>query len=490
MKLVNKNGILVLKTKKPRTFGTKLLTITTALAFISQAYSQTMPENNSKSSVPSQEKQGSGEQRLGAFLEYLEYEQRVYSRERRTELIEGTKLDTAVRYQFTPETYGRLRLDIDPVEIHTENKVSKLELSAQHIYKDFVFGIDFDIKTNDGDKGGTSFGVDEDSEGTFIAYKALPSLTAVLYPYNFDGEVGEEFYTWDVTRIYYYKEAKYSVPNPPNENDDLLLEKTIPGLVIYWSPFEAFEIYAGIGAASYLYPSNESYTEQSQLLFGSWEYRQDLGQKYGFNIKSDYFDFDVKHVSHNKSAETGSLLAAATSANATLKMGGAYINVEYGVSKAGENAFDLNNRRDSFRSLSPFNPVFADVLNESQDWLGETDSAWMLKTGMDFGVAEPFISYKSLGENFIFHEPESAHRLRTNDKIESHGGLKIVGFGTVFDHGAYKVTPELEFMNAKNKVFGRSGDVWQSESLRDYRKTNYLVTLKVDYYFDAENVDK
>src|SRR5262245_18925786 len=66
------------------------------------------------------------------FLEYLDYEERVYSKARKTELGEKTDLDLALRYQYSADTFARFRIYTDPVENPEYSKTSKIELLAFH----------------------------------------------------------------------------------------------------------------------------------------------------------------------------------------------------------------------------------------------------------------------------------------------------------------------------------------------------------------------
>lgn len=422
----------------------------------------------------------------GMFLEELEYEQRVYSKEQKAELQDRTELDIKLRYQFNPSTYIRFRLDMDPVDDSRDDKSSKLEVSGQHKYEDLTFALDLDLKTSDGESGGTSLGPDADSEHTYISYQPVDSFRVTLYPYNFDGEVGDEFNTWDVTRIYFIDGAPDAV-TADQQSEEKIEEKTIPGIQIDIMPFDGFTVYAAFGAASYQYPARDRFDLEADPSAGRWEVKEDKGVKYGILFENDMIEFAAKHVSHDQSEETGSLLESATEVTFNLYAAGMFLNTEYVHTKAGKKPYRLDRERGWFEDINPYLPYYSSRYTEElHDWLGKADSAWMIKAGAEFNKFEPYLAYKSLGEYFIFREPESAHRLRTSDQQKSHGGLNIIALGSNFDYGKYEIIPELEFMTAKNEVFGKTADVRSSDVLEDKRKTNYLLTLNVNYRFDDD----
>ncbi len=430
------------------------------------------------SSVSSKDKEG-------VYLEYLDYEGRVYSKSRKSLSGEEIKLDAAARYQYNPDTYGRFRLDIDPIDDTYESKTSKLELLLFHRAGHLSMMLDLDMLTADGDGGGISVGPDKDSEGTYISYKPLEYFTLTFFPFNFDGEVGDEFNTWDVTRIYYIDGAPNTITADQAQGEKLK-SKTIPGIELKAS-FGRAEFYYGVGAASYLYPANASFAIDEELTADRWEWRQDVGMKAGFKWKAEGARFKVQHVRHNKSDETGSLIAQATSASLNVRLPeGPFFGLEYTHTKAGKKPYRLDRCQCWFNDTTPFYPVYSDYYGNAQDWLDQSGYASMARLGYAAGSFEPFAFYKFQSKHFIFRDPESAHRLRTADETQSHGGLKIFGLGSNFKEGNFNLRPEVEWMTAQNEVFGSSADVREDAILANNSKKNYLITLYLTYNFDEK----
>ena len=164
------------------------------------------------------------------YMEYFSYEEYVYSQSKKTELGDQVELDTALRYQYSDRTFARLRFETDPQENRLDNQTSKFELLTGHQYGPVFFQVDGEFQTNEVDTGGMTFGFDLDSEGSLIAYEPFQSFRMTFYPFNFDGEVGKEYNTWDVTRLYFIEGTPSTINQTP-AGDEKVVDKTIPVFV-------------------------------------------------------------------------------------------------------------------------------------------------------------------------------------------------------------------------------------------------------------------
>lgn len=81
----------------------------------------------------------------------------------------------------------------------------------------------------------------------------------------------------------------------------------------------------------------------------------------------------------------------------------------------------------------------------------------------------------------MYFEEESAHRLRTNDLTESHGGLNIFGLGWQIRKGRYTFTPEIEYKVAANKVFGNRLDLREDRELEELSRRASSFTFYTTY---------
>lgn len=431
------------------------------------------------------------ERKLGIFPEFFNYQEPMYSRSRKTELGDQLILDTALRYQHSENTFGRFRFTTDPQENRFDNKTSRFELLFGHQYEKLYFQVDFDIRTDDrspgGDTSGQSLGLDVFSELNLMSYRLNENIKILFYPFNFDGEVGRQFNSWDVTRMYYITGAPNTVdPRSPLENEKIAA-KTIPGLELQWYPTgdDNFRFFGALGAATYLYPGNadfrwaESFTRAER-----WERRENIGYKFGTYYRNPSLRIELDYVGHTRSAETGSLLAAAGNLYIIQSSNRFIQEVEVGYSKAGSQPFELDRESDWF--LNPggnFAPIYADYLGERpQNWLGRADMAISTRFGFEYSPKfVPYLTAKYQGANFVFRERKSAHRLRTNDRSDSHGGLMRLGVGSVFYKGAVTINPEFEWLRARNPVFTNAADVRQDAILTGYTREDFLVFLTLTY---------
>lgn len=427
----------------------------------------------------------------GVYLERMTYEEYVYSRSKKTELGDQVKLDASVRYQHDLNNYARLRFETDPIENRFDNKTSRFELVGGHKRGNFSIRVDSELNTND--DGGSSVGLDLDSRGTFISYTADDGWGATFYPFNFDSRVGREFYSYDVTRLYFIEGSPDDIEREPT--DEKIAEKTIPGLEFNYRPPEnpQLKFYIGAGLATYLYPGNPDFDILDSRVTSRWERRESYGYKAGItyltsNPTKDMTIFNFQFSGHTESEETGSLLAQAATLNGrTLYNEKWFIDFELGYSKAGKSAYRVSRSEDWFETnFTTFQPVYADFFDNPQDWLGETDMAFALKLGQKYKQSLPYVFFRYQGEHFVFSERQSAHLLRTADESASHGGLTRIGFGTYQHYGNFTINPEFEWLNAKNAVFANNADVREDRVLSSFKKDDFLLTLKVSYNFDGD----
>lgn len=158
--------------------------------------------------------------------------------------------------------------------------------------------------------------------------------------------------------------------------------------------------------------------------------------------------------------------------------------MEIGYSKNGTQPFELDRETDWF--LNPggnFAPIYSTYLGEErQNWLGKSDMAISTRLGFEYSEKfVPYITAKYQGEHFVFRERKSAHRLRTNDRRLSHGGLTRLGVGAVFYKGMVTINPEFEWLGARNPVFTNAADVRQDDILSGYTRQDYLMFLTLTY---------
>lgn len=426
-----------------------------------------------------------GGDRKGLFLEYLNYQDYVYSQSKKTELGDAVNIDLGLRYQHNTDTFGRIRFATDPVQNRFNNKTSQFEFLGGHRRDNWYFQIDTEVLTNDGTSGGTAIGLDLDSELTSIKYSG-EQWDFIFYPFNFDGEVGAEFNTWDVTRIFFVEGAPSTV-NATQIGQEQINEKTIPGIEFAWKFLEENRgrVYAGIGAATFLYPSIASFNIETAPTADRWERKEDVGYKFGLQYSEpDQLRIKLQAVGHTETRRTGSLLASAASLYGIARFGNVIYENEWTVSKAGEAPYRLARNGDWFEETTPFQPVYADVFGVRHNWIGKTDFGTSFRIGYHQGATVPYLTYKYQGANFIFRDRESAHRLRTGDESESHGGLQRVGFGAFFSAGKFIVNPEFEWFSAKNAVFANASDVRTDRRLASFKKEDYQLSLLLTYRVD------
>ncbi|CAM9807960.1 unnamed protein product [Chrysoparadoxa australica] len=426
------------------------------------------------------------------YIENFYYEDFIYSKGKKTELGDQAEINAAVRYQFSDNTYFRGRFATFPEENRFNNKTGRFELLADHTYNSVDFTIDFEINTNESSNGGTTLGLDLDSEFTNLNWKMADKVNLAFFPFNFDGEVGVEFNTRDITRINFIEGGPTTIL--PNQGNNNVIQKTIPGLVFTFGD-KRFNVYAGGGLATYLYPTNPTFDIQNNQTAVRWERRTDFGFKFGLNYLTEESRVWLGVVGHTEAAETGALHQSAASLYGIFRLANKFIfEGEFVTAKNGSRPWRLNRSGTWFEQTTApgFYPIYSDYNGNLQDWLGKTDFAAGAKVG--FYLQEDVIPYAALryqGKYFVFKDEESAHLLRTADESLSHGGIVRGAAGTYLHYGNFVVNPEFEMRSAKNPVFTNAGDAFfannnQSQRLlARFQKTDYLLSIYLTYSFDG-----
>ena len=425
-------------------------------------------------------------------IENFYYEDFIYSKGKKTQLGDQSELNAAIRYQHSDETYFRGRFATFPEENRFNNKTGRFELLAGHTYGAVDFTFDLEINTNESDNGGTTLGLDLDSEFTNLNWRISDKVRLAFYPFNFDGEVGVVFNTRDITRINFIEGGPTTItPNPNNNN---IIQKTIPGLELTVGD-DRFNIYAGAGLATYLYPTDPNFHIRDNQTANRWERKTDFGYKFGINHRSEDSRVWLATVGHTESEETGALHKRAASAYGIFRLKNKYIfEGELVYTKNGKRPWRLSRSGNWFeQTTSPgFYPIYADYNGNVQDWVGKDDFATGVKLGFYFkDDIIPYLSLRYNGKYFVYKDVESVTTLRTANESLGHGGLMRVSYGTYLHYGNFVVNPELEFRRAQNPVFTNAGDAFfennnQSQRLlAKFQKTDYLLSIYLTYSFDG-----
>lgn len=434
----------------------------------------------------------------GFFVEYFNYRDYVYSNSRKTELGDNVRTDMGLRYQFNKETFGRIRFKTDPVENRTSSKTSSFEILGGHESGPWVFQGDVDVRMDDGDaqnadsSGEISVGLDLDSELSFIGYRH-EAWDFTFYPFNFNGRVGKQFRSWDVTRLYFIEGSPTTVGQTPALNEKIA-QKTIPGVelgILLSSEYKS-RFYVGAGVASYLFPSNGSFdVTVDGTGSDGWSRHEAFGWKAGYQLHMQDLQIEASYVGQTRTQETGALLQSAGALYTIGRLGSLILESEVAMSRGGERPYRLNNNETWFERTTPYAPVYSDYDGlRQQGWVGKMDWAFSFRSGLEYETYTPYISYKFQGKNFVYRERDSAHRLRTANESESHGGLQRVGTGVYFYSGNFIINPEFEWFHARNPVFVNATEVPPDRILADFVKDDYLIFLTVSYNFGAEKLFK
>lgn len=423
------------------------------------------------------------------ILDRVIFEDDVYSTSRKTELGDQSVISLAARYHISPLTFARARMVTDPVESRQNNKTSRFELVFARTFDNFNIQIDMDLLTNDTeddpDSGGISLGPDLDSDDTFITFVLNEKSNLVFYPFNFRSDVGDEFNSLDVSRINSIEGSPVSIGATQLTGANII-NKTIPGIEYNYFVGE-HNFYAGLGVATYLYPTNSDFDIQDNPTPTAWERKETTAYKFGWLfIDHDQTKINFQHLAHNNTEETGALLQSATSLNIFKRVRNHLYEFETTTSMAGERPYNVDIQTRWFRDQtpSPFNPLFADTDGDDQDWINKRGYGVSFKWGYNYKEVTPYLSLKYLDKYFVYDGPDSAHRLRTNDETESHGGLSRVGFGAYFYKKNMYFRPYLEHQVANNPVFTNSTDLRKDRELSSFTKTNTLLSFEFVYTFD------
>ncbi len=429
-------------------------------------------------------------------VEYVRYEEHIYGQSQRSEIGDQTELDFSVRKDFSNSTFMKFGFEIDPQENSLtttgESKVQRFDMFFNHKAGNFTVQAELELDTNKentrGDSsvdfGGISLGFDDDSEGTFITYDAFDKkLQLGFYPFNFDSEVGDEFNTWDVARIYFIEGAPSTVSQEPSENETLNF-KTIPGFSLGYNPVKNLNFSVAGGIASYLYPSNPRFDIRDRASSSnSWEKRQTVGAKFQTSYFNKYFRVLGEYAWLEKDKETGSLLKAAANVNGAVLVGPVVLSAEVGMSQAGRKPYRLARGGAWFEDTEPFLPVYSSEEPEQRHtWIGQTGFAYMAKVGLLLNdYVTPYVYYKYQDKNFIFREDESAHKLRNFNDTLSHGGLNRIGVGAQFIYNNFAIKPDIEYRIAENDVFYRSSGIQDQQLNSTFSNQDFLLSIKVTY---------
>jgi hypothetical protein len=430
-------------------------------------------------------------------LELFSYEEYVYSQSRKAEIGDQIELTSRFRYQISDEAWMSLGFRTDPSSDRFDNKTSDFELRAGYNFGDLIAQIDLSLNTND-DDGGISIGFDIDSENTFLRYMINENFQFTFFPLNFDGEVGVEFKTGDVTRIYYVDGTPSNITLNPDPNDpaERIASKTIPGFELRYADVKDSKnvkaLYVGFGAASYEYPNDPGFDITQTSTGNTWARRETLGYKFGGILRTPQAFSSLQFVGHSEDRETGALLKNGASVYSLFDIGSKFISeVEVTASEGGSQPYRIS-RTESWFDRGNGDPilsqtsqrVYKDNDGNLQNWVGKWGSAASLKLGLKREGYTPYFSYKFQDKNFVFSSRTSAHVLRTNNQGESHGGLHRIGFGAYFYNNNFIINPRFEFLKASNNVFADDSVITDFNPNAILTDTDYNFFINVSYFYD------
>lgn len=429
-------------------------------------------------------------------VELFSYEDFIYTGSRKTELGDQLELVSRFRYQITDSAWTSLGFRTDPDRDRFDNKTSDFELRSGYFYGNLVAQADFSFNTNDPD-GGMSFGFDLDSENTFLRYKFPDTkFQLTFHPFNFDGEVGVVFNTGDVTRIYYIKGTPTSLPLDPigsATNSFEIAQKTIPGFEFRYNDFESQyhldTAYVGIGAASYEYPNDPTFSILATSTSQDWSRKEAIGYKFGYLRRRPRSFNSIQFVGHTNDDETGALLKSAGSIYSLMQFSSILSEVEVTASEGGRVPYRISRNgtfgdADLFTSSLPSNRVYADRNGFLQDWTGKWGYGASLRLGYAGEAYRPYVSYRYLSEDLVYQSRISAHNLRTPDLADSHGGLHGIGLGLFMYTGNFIINPRFEYLKAKNDVFAKSSELSQFPQTQTRVDNDFSVSINISYFFD------
>jgi len=429
-------------------------------------------------------------------LELFSYEDFVYTGSRKVELGDQVRLNSRFRYQMNDNAWMSVGFRTNPNEDRFDNKTSDFELRAGYVYQNFVAQADLSFNTNDPD-GGISFGFDLDSENTFLRYKIKDNLQLTFFPFNFDGEVGVDFDTGDITRIYFIEGTPQTVPIDTTNNTSQIrvAQKTMPGFVLRYNNVKdqnnMNSYYIGVAGASYEYPNDPSFDIVNQNNSVVWSRQAALGYKLGALFRRANTFTSLQYIGQTQDDETGALIKSAASLYSLTRISGLITEFELTATEGGRLPWRVSRGGESFASPSEFtvnnlntNRIYADREGRVQDWAGQWGLGASLKVGLVKPDYRPYFSYRYLTEDFTYSSRISAHNLRTNNMEFSHGGLHGLGLGAFIYKENFIINPRFEYLLASNDVFGDSGDLRQSDVDRNLVDTDFSFYINVSYFFN------
>jgi len=427
-------------------------------------------------------------------LELFSYEEYVYSQSRKAEIGDQIELTSRFRYQISEQAWMSLGFRTDPSSDRFDNKTSDFELRSGYNFGSLIAQVDLSFNTNDPD-GGISIGFDLDSENTFLRYMINDNFQFTFFPLNFDGEVGVEFKTGDVTRIYYVDGTPNNITINPDPDDpaERIASKTIPGFELRYARVKDSKnikaVYIGLGAASYEYPNDPGFDITQTSTGNTWARREAFGYKIGGIFRTPRAFSSLQFVGHTKDNETGALLANAASVYSLFDIGSKFISeVEVTASEGGSQPYRINRRTQWFDESNPITRQTSQRIYKSNDgdlqnWVGKWGSAASLKLGIKRKGYTPYFSYKFQDENFVFSSRTSAHTLRTNNLGESHGGLHRIGFGAYIYNNNFIINPRFEHLKASNNVFSDNAIITDFDPVAVLKNTDFNFFINVSYFY-------
>jgi hypothetical protein len=334
------------------------------------------------------------------------------------------------------------------------------------------------------------FGLDNDSKYTYVKYE-MPVIEGgnayvMVYPFSFNSEFGHVFFHTDVNYAYSVEGAPNSINGEPTGSAKIV-RRTMPGIELGFQMGDMLKAFVGGGAVRYYYPAAANFKVENGVGADIWEPRSDYGGKAGLKLhltETSGTEVKAHATGHLNTEETGSLLSSVYSLIVNQNLMGVLLELEGCYSIAGQNPWNVEG--SWFADSLPYRPVYSDKYGRKMDFIGQGDFAASLRVGYDLEFMVPYVQYRYLGANFIYHDnyyfAESSERLRTADKSVSHGGLQVVAAGIDFvTSNGVKVTPVFEYKYAANEVFAKTTDIRSDESLQTRQQTDIVASLQVNY---------
>ncbi len=434
-----------------------------------------------------------------ASLELFSYEEYLYSKSRKTEIGDKLKLNTRFRYQVNNSTWMSLGFKTNPNKDRFDNKTSDFELRTGYNYENFIAQVDFSLNTDD-ENGSISFGLDLDSKNTFLRYEFNKNFQFTFFPFNFDGEVGVEFKTYDVTRVYYIQGTPALIPLTPDPNNpnEKIANKTIPGFVLRYNKItdrkNLFSAYVGLGITAYEYPNDSLFDVRSLTGSTSWSRNETFGYKFGGLLRKTNAFTSFQFVGQTQDQETGVLVKSAASLyNLSYIRNKFVFESEITASKGGRKPYRIDFSEDWFDTSDTLyqsvqQRIYSNIAGDKiQDWAGKWGYAGSFKLGLRKQEYTPYFSYKYQNKYFIFSGRESAQELRTNNLEESHGGLHRIGVGAYFYKENFIINPRFEYLISKNNVFSKSAIITDLSTLKELTNTDFVFFINISYFYNKKN---